>query len=330
MKKNKLNYLLLSLLVTGAFFTSCNTDDATGDSTLIVADNVSGIVVTDFDSSATINVDELDEDVFTYTVTIDQAQPVDIHVHVVQTAGDATAGEDFEFDNDIVIPAYSTSATGSITILNDDTVEGMETFTLEIGDRTANASVAIKSVSFSINNYESSELDLYLTFGKDFYFQGEDVSMCDFGYDMDYLVYDSTFSDVGNYTAATGACPAEHMSISVDPANPNYLADGTYYVIGYIYDDAGLDVTYHDVFEIPTSVEYLRSGLITAGTFDQEEAFVPNSISGNNYESLVCIVEINNGIFTIKYSDDSQIASGRLASIRPSAAYLAHKASMRK
>ncbi len=327
MKKIKLNYyLLFSLLVTGVVLTSCNTDDATGDSTLVVADNVSGIVVTDFDSSATINVNESDEEEFTYTVTLDQAQPVDIHVHVVQTAGDATADEDFEFESDLLIPAYTTSVTGSITILNDDTVEGMESFTLEIGDRTSNASVAVRSVSFTINNFESSDLDLYLTFGKEFLFGGENLEMCDIGYDMDYLVLDDTFSDIGNYTGATGACPTEHVVLSVDPSSDNYVADGTYYIIYSIYDDGGLDGLYHEVFDIPTSVEYLRSGLITEGSFDQEAAFVPTSISGNGDENLVCVVEVLNGVFTIKYSDETTvIASGRMAAPRISPSYLAHK-----
>lgn len=315
MKKNKLNILALTLLCGGFLFTSCSEDDATGASTLIVNQGVSGNVVTDFDSSITVDVNEFDEETFTYTVTIDQTQPVDIHVSVKQIAGDATEGDDYDFSHEVVIPAYSTTATGSITILNDDTVEGVETFTLQIGDvNTSNASIPYKTVSFSINNWLSNDLDLAFNFNQDFYYQGGTLSTCAIGYDMDYYVFDAMGIDTGIYDAAASGCP-ERLSLSLDPASPNYLVDGVYYIYYDIYDDGGLSSAYHDVFEIPTMVEYLRAGGITEDTFDQEAAFVPTSTSGSGFD-YVMTIEVAAGQFIIKNSTDDVLASGRHANVR--------------
>lgn len=328
MKLNKLNTLALSLLCGSLLFTSCNEDDATGASTLIVNDGVTGVVTTDFDSSVTINVDEFDEDAFTYSVTITEAQPVDIQISVKQIAGDATEDEDFTFDHTVVIPAYSLTAVGNIAIKNDVTVEGMEGFTLQIGDiNTSNASIPTKTVSFTINNYLSADLDLTFNFDQDFSYQGDILSSCAIGYDMDYYVLDSSFNDTGIYDAADSGCP-EHLTLSADGS----LADGVYYIYYEIYDDGGLDNVYHDIFEIPTTVDYIRAGGITAGSFTQEAAFVPNSVSGNGDSEYVITIELNAGVFTLSNNNSDILATGKsnnrakaLASIKAARAKRANK-----
>lgn len=145
--------LCLSILFSAALFVSCDKDDFTGDSTLEVAEGVIG--TTNLATPLTTNqtVREADEDTFTYTITLNKPQSKDIHVSVIQTGGTATEGDDFEFDHDILIPAYATSASGSITIHNDDLQEGDETFALKIGNaNTSNATVASTTLNFTIND----------------------------------------------------------------------------------------------------------------------------------------------------------------------------------
>lgn len=309
MKKNKINFLALSLLSVSLFLTSCDdNDDATGYSTLEVNSGVTGTVVTDFNSTAVINVNEGDGTVFTYTVSISEAQPVDIHIRVTQIAGTASA-DDFKAET-VVIPAYATSAVGSIEIVKDDLIEGFETLTLQIGSvSTSNAAIPFKTVSFNIANY-LGDLELVFDFNETFSVtatgDGTDYSLCGIGYDMDYLVLDSAFNDMGLYGAATGACP-EKLSLSLTD-----LPTGTYYIVYDIYDDGGLSGVPHGAFDIPTTVTVSRPGGINPTTFVQEDEFVPTSIDGGGSD-YVMTIEVANGIFTIKTNDGVVQASGRNA-----------------
>ena len=71
-------------------------------------------------------MNEGNEDTFEYTVTLSDVQAVDIHVKVSQVEGDAVLGEDVEAE-EIVIPAYSLSGTGTIKVLTDCAIESNET-----------------------------------------------------------------------------------------------------------------------------------------------------------------------------------------------------------
>ena len=169
MKNMKINLFALALVIGGTFVTSCSEDDATGNSVLEVNSGVTGSVVTDFDSSAALTVNEVDEETFTYMVSISEAQPVDIHLTVSQISGSATPDEDFTFDSVVVIPAYATTASGSISILNDLTPESLESFTLQIGGvNTSNATIPVKTVTFNIVNELSNELKLDFHFNRTF------------------------------------------------------------------------------------------------------------------------------------------------------------------
>lgn len=314
MNKNSLKILSSSILALLFSLVSCDSqDDTTGNSTLIVADGVAATFAPDFDNSATIVVNEEDEETFTYQIVLNKAQAVDVHIHVSQIAGDAVEDEDFKMDHTIVIPANTTVGTGSIKILNDIYVEDTEMFTLQVGDiRTSNASFTPVNVSFEISNNLGTELDLAFNFGKDFYYQGGSLSLCGIGYDMDYYVLDSGYGDTGIYDAAASGCPAEHVTLSVDPSHPNYLADGIYYIYYDIYNDRGLSGAYHDVFDIPTTVEYNRVGGINPSVFNQEASFIPDSTFGSGSDYVVTI-EVLNGTFSILNSLDEVQASGRVA-----------------
>ena len=329
MKKNSLKVLSLSALSLLFSMVSCDSDDATGNSTLIVTDGVAASFSPDFDNSATLVVNEEDEETFTYQIVLNKAQAVDVHIHVSQIAGDAVEDEDFKMDHTIVIPANTTVGTGSIKILNDIFVEGTEMFTIQVGDeKTSNASFTPVNVSFEINNYLGTELDLTFNFGKSFYYHGGSLSLCAIGYDMDYYVLDSGFGDTGIYDAATGACPAESLVLSVDPTHPNYLADGIYYIYYDIYDDGGLSGANHDDFEIPTTVDYNRAGGIDPAVFDQESSFIPDSTFGSGSD-YVLTIEVSNGTFSILNSLDEVQASGRTAANKERAAATIQAAKLR-
>jgi hypothetical protein len=315
--KNKINSLALLIVLSSLGFTSCdNNDDATGESTLIVNSGVTGAVASvtaGLSLTAVNNVNEFDENTYVYSVTLSKAQPVDVHVAVRQIAGTATEDADFEMDHTVVIPAYSTSATGSIKFLNDVYKEAEETLTIQIGDvSTSNASLAAKTISFSINNYVSTKLDLAFAFNHEFgigfnnpYFSvGTIYNLCGVGYDMDFYLLDSSFADTGNYGAATGAC-VEKLSL-----NGATLANGTYYIVYDIYDDANLAATYHDAFDIPVTVTYGKAGAIDPATFLQEEAFVATSTDGTGSDFVISF-ELLNGVFKVVDSNANVLATGR-------------------
>lgn len=315
------NIKLFSLALATIFLVSCDKDDATGDSTLIVNQGVTG-AVTSLPPAVTVPVtpplvfgatpivvDEKNENEFNFLLTLSVPQSVPVVVRTVQIGGDATMGEDYEV-SEVVIPAYATSASGTIKILNDDTVEGIETATLQISDvTTSNASFVSQTVTFSINNYVSDDLEMSLMFNHDFSISGTDYNLCGIGYDMDFYVLDNTMLDTGNYTAATGAC-VEKLAMNLADY-PN----GTYTVVYDIYADGGISGQYHDPFDLPITVDYMRSGAIASGTFTQEDSFWANSTDGSGSD-YVCTVEVLNGVFTVKNSLDGVIASGRSASFK--------------
>ncbi len=301
MKNMKINLFALALVIGGTFVTSCNEDDATGNSVLEVNSGVTGSVVTDFDSSAALTVNEVDEETFTYMVSISEAQPVDIHLTVSQISGSATPDEDFTFDSVVVIPAYATTASGSISILNDLTPESLESFTLQIGGvNTSNATIPVKTVTFNIVNELSNELKLDFHFNRTFSgSNGFSSSLCEIEsifsaepYDVDFIVYDSMGNDLGVLDAQTANCE-ESLTMNI-----NDYADGIYDITAYLYTNADLDLAelafpLVDVpeFMIPITVDYLRSGSFS-GLYTQEVANQFTSNSPVDSESYLMSIEV--------------------------------------
>ncbi|WNM20131.1 hypothetical protein [Flavobacterium capsici] len=153
MKKIFKANLFTTLALVAVLFTNCDKDDATGYSNLEVAEDVVGTITFDGTLAATQTVKEGFEDTYSYTITLDKPQVVDIHVSVKVVDGTATEDEDFSFDHEVIIPAYSTTGTGTISILNDTEEEGDETVTLQISNvNTSNASIESKTVTFTIED----------------------------------------------------------------------------------------------------------------------------------------------------------------------------------
>lgn len=161
--KKILNIKFLSVILLSAFLASCdNKDDATGYSNLEVTTDVVGTVSMVSPLVSTQTVREADANTFSYKITLNKSQSVDIHIAVSQTSGTATNEDDFKFDKEIIIPAYTTVGTGTISILNDNLQEGDETFTLKIGDvNTSNAVLASSVLNFTIKDCFSNLAGTY-------------------------------------------------------------------------------------------------------------------------------------------------------------------------
>ena len=320
MKKYKLNYLLLSLLATGALFTSCNSDDLTGDSVIEVNDGAATVApVSQYVTMNTVNaVNEGGIDkIITYAVTLQEVQPIDIYVNVSFVEGTATEDVDFEYDHSVLIPAWSLSSEGKITILGDSEIESMETFTLKIGSvYDANISLVDTTVSFEITDFG----DLNLTFDWDRNVTGYPFTLCDIGYDVDVLLLDSNGDQAESqvYTAATGDCP-ETMTLNLANVAADGLTDGVYTIIMNVYDDAGLaGAAITPAFDIPLTVSYSRDNSGFAGSFVQDASDVVDSDFGNTagYDTIniyIATLTVENGIYTFSKNGTYQ-ASGRMAS----------------
>ena len=162
MKKIINKIFIVLILAFATTFVSCEADDqATGKGTLNVATGVTASISLNTPLAATNVTKEAEEKVFNYTITLNKPQVVPVLVYVSQTGGTAD-DHDFSFDSQVIVPAYATSAKGSITILNDSDKEGDETFTLQIGDlQTANAKVGALGVSFVIKDCYSDLAGTY-------------------------------------------------------------------------------------------------------------------------------------------------------------------------
>ena len=332
---NKLKKIaLFSLSAVSALVISCDkldNNDGEGYSKLNPTTDVKGTV--NWTGTTNITVNEIAANNYDYTVTIDKPQVVPININIVKVSGTAELGKDISYDELITIPAYATSVTGNIHILDDCTVEGVEEITLRISDvRTANASIPAKDIKFTINNNFSSvnsTLDLEFDFNKTVTFNGSQVSLCTVGYDMDFYITDSAFADTGYYGAAASGCP-EVISLSTNPTAANYLANGTYYVFYDVYDtgnlNGGANTTndgfqnyYHEPFKIPVTVNYSRCGSLDPGVFHQESKYYASSTNGSGVidtsfgttSTYVVTIEVNAGVFTLKNSVPTVIASGK-------------------
>lgn len=323
MKKIKLNYLLLSsLLVAGFSITSCSSsDDATGNSVLEVNDGMASVVpVSQFLTLNAVNyVNEGGSDRnLTYAVTLQQVQPVDVHVRVSFESGTATEGEDFDYDTEVVIPAWSLSGTGKITILGDTEDESMETFTLKIGSvYDANIDLADTTVSFEITDFG----DLNISFAWDTVIPGFTLGLCDIGYDVDVLILDSNGNQAASqvWAAATGDCP-ETLTLNMSENEDEGLVDGIYTLVFNVYDDGTLASNALPVFDIPMTVTYSRDNSTFAGTFVQDAVNVVDSDFGNtpdygDINNYIATLKVENGIYTFSKNGSFQ-ASGRMSSGR--------------
>lgn len=227
-----LKYTFFGLALSTLVF-ACDDEDFTGDSSLTPSSPTISVDLSAYPGS--ISFVEKDS-TFTFPVTLSEPQIVDISVYIVQAEGTATMGVDYTVDNSngrVFIPAGKTSGVASVTVLADSDPEDDETFVLQIGDeRTSGASLTPVTVSFTIANSFSEDLDMHLSWSVNdvFYPDGSTVPATTMA-DLILYVLDA---DGAVYGGADGASFEDYALTSADP-------DGTYTIaVGiYAFDSPG-------------------------------------------------------------------------------------------
>ncbi|WP_372755462.1 hypothetical protein [Mariniflexile sp.] len=266
-KNYKNIFSCLLALTISIIVVSCDQEENTGYSSLVPT--APNLTVTTTVSN--LNLIE-DDSSYGFTATLSTVQMVDVKLHVNQIAGDATLGEDYTVDSELVIRAGSLSATGKITILSDDIAEETETVKIQIGDdTTANASITPATMEFTILNYTEGDLAINLewaiaTTTTDN--SGVEIEPTDFA-DMRLLI-SSSEDVVGDIDEADGA-GFEGLVL------PSTTPDGTYYVMA-------------DFFDVDTSLSRdmnLDINFNQTGVISNEMMAFPNAINSTEFCTYV-------------------------------------------
>ncbi len=275
MKKIFKKTLLVIALVV--LITSCtNTDDFTDDSTLIPS-NPALIVALDFNNEETLIENG---QIYNFTVSISEPQVVDVSVKLSQTGGTATDGDDFSMPHDVVIPKGTTTASGSITILNDDLVEETEDAIILIatGFESNVGSTTSQTVKFNIENYTEGDLVVHMDWTTPKQLTdnfGNKIDPDDFA-DMRLLLTDIPYTKI--IKEADGG---SYETMVINSSVP----DGEYYIVADFYD----------ALDIPSSLnintEFDQSGVINGAAYSFPSIISNESICPANYAILNKVIK---------------------------------------
>lgn len=321
MKKNK-RYLssAFALLFSGLVFVSCNDNDPD------FVYNEKPAITTDMEAYTVNEGREV-----TVVLNTSKVSNVPMEVKLEVVGGTAVLGEDYELPglevgpadglgNDgflVTFPANTSSYTFKIPTIINDVVDADKTILLKLtGAHNMNGTID-RTISVTIKNV-GNVLDLTLGWDKTFTYGANQFNLCGVGYDVDFVVLDANGDQVAD--AQTADCP-ETLQLSQAT-----LADGTYDVYAYLYDDAGLPgAPGLTPFNIPLNVDYIRLGsasLNDGGSFSvpaftsasNGDSGAPNG--GNNDGTLVHVfsVKLENDIFTI-LNGTTVVAQGKQAKL---------------
>jgi len=295
---NKIYRLLLILVVVSFGFTSCDDEDFTGHSSLVPTSPTISI-----SAPSSITIDEQDT-TFSWTVTMSEAQIVDVAIYVTVAEGTtATEHDDFDIENSnsrVYIPAGSTTGTAMVTLYaDDDTREETEMLMIQIGDsRTANASITPTTVAITINNTpDFAPLEtVTLTAVWD---NGDETavgeSFCS-SFDVDVLFLVEDFSGYHpDFSMATGSCPE---------VGDLDWADGHYWVTTNLYGSVDLGEFATD---IPVSLQLTRynndGSVASSSTVLIDEQLHSDDDGSSLY--LVGYITVTNGVYELFGADDT-------------------------
>ncbi|WP_242085753.1 hypothetical protein [Aestuariivivens sediminis] len=240
----KIKYILGLIIVT-ATLSNCDDYDVEPVIDESAKPNVTATV-----SSASIN--EAGSPTATITISMDKPIKTTTTFIATQTGGNASAA-DYEVGG-AVIPAYETSATMEIAIMDDILVEGSETLELQISPADVPDIYEVKgtpSVSLSIENSTSDDFvfrmdwdAVYLDAG------GGEHHLCDF--DLDLEIYDADFNFIG---ASYSSCPEEIRF------SPGDLPDGDYWLIPSFWSSGGTAPPAEPI-DIPAVLTFAKPGIV--------------------------------------------------------------------
>lgn len=330
----KYKYLIFSGLLAWVLVVavSCNLsdqEDYDGLATISASSPTVTVDANDFE-----NIPGVEEDAtYTYTVSLSEPQIADVKIQVFQSGGTATEDVDFALgEHTLVIPAYETSTTGSLTIFGDTEPEDSETLDITIGDiSTANATWTPTTYSFVLDNFVSDVLDIEFAFCVDVFFGGDAYVWSDFGGDPDIFVSDAEGFDITdpwatwNSTdyAATGDCPEV---LTMDKAD---WGDGEYVLWHELYSN--VNYAFWDPQPIPIVATFVQAGLFRKTVIqDDSQAVQSNDIgaadgdyAGTNIWGGIARVTIAGDTYTIADFDGNELlkgimVDGKMTAARPS------------
>lgn len=268
----------------------------------------------------------------TVTLTSDYIpnEPVSLRLSIV--GGDAVDTEDFDVTGltrsdiewgdpegktfEVQIPAFSTSFSFNIVTYIDTPNDDDETVSFQLskaGFRNATVD-STGDFTITINNVKSDVVTFVGGWDQSFDFGGSTYTLCDVGYDMDFLYADDTFT-IQDYFGSYDQCP-ETAEVSISE-----WGDGTWHVFNTVYDNAGLSSAgITPPFDIPVTVEYSRAGSTLAGSYTQDAANTYNSdapsdpsVSDYRYCYSFTIDTATNTVTVFDYTTSTTLGSGKMS-----------------
>jgi hypothetical protein len=312
------NSIITSVIIALAIVTtSCNLGDQEDftDASTLKATSPDIIIDGNWEEGSGIEQDKT----INFTLKLTEPQIVDIHVPVFSSGGTATEGEDYLINTPtVIIPAYSLSASGSISIIADAEPEDQETFSITVGDNTvANTLFQPKTYDFVLDNYVSESIEITFDWGTELIYADDDpYSSCDF-IDLDIFVSDAAGFDIddpwatfnGTGYAATGDCPEVLVMDKADWGDGEYIIWHELYANQYYF--------LWDEKTVPIKTTVVRAGSFSS-TFIQDDSQTILSTDpggeegGTKIHGYIAKVTIAGDTYTITAENGDEIGSGKM------------------
>ena len=312
------NSIITSVILALALITtSCDLGDQEDLTGLATINATSPDITIDgnFDDANGVEADKT----INFTLNLSEPQIADIHVPVFAAGGTAVEGEDYVInDHTVIIPAYSTSASGSISIIADTEPEDQETFSITIGDHTvANTVFTPKTYNFVLDNYVAESIEITFDFDVDLIYAGDAYSSCTYGVDLDMFVSNADGFDIndpwatwnGTDYAATGDCPEVLVMDKAD------WGDGEYIIWHELWDNVNAGL-WEDQ-PVPVTSTFVRAGSFTSTIVqDDSQAMNSNDLGeaqgGTSTHGYIAKVTIAGDTYTISAENGDVIGSGKM------------------
>ena len=328
MKNNK--YLLLGFSLFSLLFVSCNDDE----DTLEGVRNTKPVVTL---SSSSYTATEGEEITLTLTVDTPFSEDADFKLELVDGSGSfrdfTSSGVESTIDEGgfgqgaigykLVFPAFTQTATFTITPVKDLYAEGTET--LKIWLRSSGNGLGLVNsnseyINITVNDFVSDYIGLKLDWRQEYTdsfgslhngeYLGADGNPHEYGdYDFDLYVFNAdTFDEVTGYATATGAVP-EETDLSAT------LADGNYLLVVDKYANGSAPAEDN---ELLVTLEVAKYGvwyhkLEVPGYKYTTATSAPSGLNGG--EVIAAVLTKAGTTYTLQNLDMEVLAQGRYASI---------------
>lgn len=280
--KNKFLKISFSFLAFLLMFSCSENDDYTNDS-VVNATSPNLAVSLGFTNATTLIEQEAS---YPFSVSITEAQIVDVVVKLKQTDGTATAGEDFSMPNSVTIKKGSLSASGEITIHADELPEDEETVTIQIGlGNESNVSeVTGETVTFNIANLTDGDLVVGMSWaasGTVTNNSGEEIDPYALA-DLRLLLTDSPYTQV--FASADGATAETYVLAGAAPDDTYSFVADFYAAMYEIPADIDITLTFDQVGKINGQTHSFSNALNTTDSCPGlNYVMVSVTKSGNSY-----------------------------------------------